>query len=730
MKLATGDRLGPYEIISQLGAGGMGEVYRARDTRLNRDVAIKVLPGDVAADSDRVRRLQQEAQAVAALNHPHICQIYDVGPTYLVLEYIEGEPPRGPMAAGEAVRLAIQIASALEAAHRRGILHRDLKPANIIQDRSSSAKVLDFGLAKLIDTAADVTRTMDGMVVGTVAYMSPEQAEGLPLDERSDIFSFGAVLYELLTGRRAFDGTASLQVLDAVRRASPPPTSTVPALDRIVRRCLEKRSGDRFGSMTAVRQALEEAGRQLTPAREIDAQPSIAVLPFANMSADPENEYFSDGLAEEIINALTHVVGLKVIARTSAFAFKGKHEDVRRIADTLGVAHVLEGSVRKAGNRLRVTAQLIAAADGAHLWSERYERELTDVFAIQDEIALAITSALQVKLAGRAAEHTPGPAAHEAILRGRHHRQRGTPEGMIRARECYRQAIALDPKYAAPHAELALADFLATINGGGSTLIEAADLIRSEARLALALDPAETNPHAVLGGVAAALDYDWSSAAEHFRKAVSGRSVSADSRWAHACLYLLALGRRREAMEEMRQAVDQNPLNVVWRAVLGNILNSLEMYDRALEELHKARELDESSATPHFILAETYLATGRIAEAVVSAEKAYSLMPSHSMCWGFLAAALARSGQNDRASALLRKHGESPTPVWGRVWYHLLRSEIDEAAHWYAVTIEQRELFAVMFPSYPVVAPLRASHHWPRLATMMNLPPVQADVTF
>jgi tetratricopeptide (TPR) repeat protein len=385
--------------------------------------------------------------------------------------------------------------------------------------------------------------------------------------------------------------------------------------------------------------------------------------------------------------------------------------------------------VRKAGNRIRVTAQLIAAADGTHLWSDRYERELADVFAIQDDIALAITSALQVKLAGRAAEHTPHPVTYEALLRGRHHRQRFTPEGIVRARECFRQAIALDPKYAAPHAELALTDFLATMNRGGNTLRETADVIRGEARLALELAPAESNSHAMLGGVAAALDYDWSSAAEHFRKAMSGSSVSADSRWAYACLYLLPLGRRREAMEEMRHAVDQDPLHVVWRAVLGNILNSLDMYDRALEELHKARELDENSATPHFILTETYLATGRIDEAVASAEKAYSLTPSNSMCWGLLAAALARSGQNDRASTLLRKHGESPSPVWGRVWYHLLRSEIDEAAHWYEVMIDQRESFAVMFPSYPVVAPLRENQHWPRLATMMNLPPVRTDVT-
>jgi eukaryotic-like serine/threonine-protein kinase len=310
--LTPGTHLGPYEIVADLGAGGMGEVWKARDTRLGRDVAIKRLTGQHS------KRFEQEARAIAALNHPHICQIYDVGPDYLVLEYVEGQPLRGPLPADEAVRLALQIASALEEAHRHGILHRDLKPANImVTGRSVSgpsgapvAKLLDFGLAKLITADADVTRTEEGTVLGTAAYMSPEQAEGRPLDARSDIFSFGAVLYEMLSGTRAFAGHTAAQVLSAVLRDDPAPLPQAPsAVDRMVRRCLSKNPDNRFQTMQEVKASLE--GISTKPG---DLQPSIAVLPFANMSGDKEQEYFSDGLAEEIINALTHIAGLKVTA--------------------------------------------------------------------------------------------------------------------------------------------------------------------------------------------------------------------------------------------------------------------------------------------------------------------------------------------------------------------------------------------------------------------------------
>ena len=343
-------------------------------------------------------RFQSEARAIAAINHPHICQIYDVGSDYLVLEYLQGEPLRGPVTRDEAVRLAIQIADALQAAHERGILHRDLKPANVMVLRQGGrphAKLLDFGIAQLTGSDPDATSTVAGDVIGTPAYMSPEQAAGKPLDARSDVFSFGAVLYELLAGARAFPGDSTAQILSAVLRDDPGPFDAPPRCSRSSSRCLAKDPERRFQTMADVRHALQHL-----PRGSADAAASIAVLPFANLSADRENEYFGDGLAEEIINALAQVDGLKVIARTSAFSFKGKNEDVRQIAQALGVTNVLEGSVRRAGDRIRVTAQLIAAADGTHLWSERFDRPMTDVFAMQDEIASAITTALKGRLGG------------------------------------------------------------------------------------------------------------------------------------------------------------------------------------------------------------------------------------------------------------------------------------------------------------------------------------------
>jgi serine/threonine protein kinase len=359
MPLSIGDKLGPYEILAPIGAGGMGEVWKARDTRLDRVVAIKQLRGQ------HTTRFEQEARAIAALNHPHICQIHDVGPDYLVLEYIEGQPLSGPVPASDAVRAALQIASALEAAQAKGILHRDLKPGNILMT-TTGAKLLDFGLAKLV---SDDNTTQTIGVFGTPLYMSPEQAEGRELDARSDVFSLGAVLYELLAGRRAFDSLA------AVLRDEPRPSGSSHGLEKIVWRCLRKSPADRFASAAEVRVALEQLGTE-----PLNHQPSIAVLPFVNMSRDADDEYFSDGLAEEIINFLAQIPGLKVTARTSAFAFKGKPEDIRKIAETLGVAAILEGSVRRSGNRLRVTAQLINAQDGYHLWSQRYDREMADLF--------------------------------------------------------------------------------------------------------------------------------------------------------------------------------------------------------------------------------------------------------------------------------------------------------------------------------------------------------------
>jgi serine/threonine protein kinase len=301
MSLSAGERLGPYEIVAKIGSGGMGEVWKARDTRLGRMVAIKRLKGE------RSTRFEQEARAIAALNHPNICQIHDVGPDYLVLEYIDGKPLGGPVPGPEAVRLAIQIASALDEAHTRGILHRDLKPANILVTAKGTAKLLDFGLAKLMaGTDADATKTIDGAVMGTAAYMSPEQARGEPLDERSDIFSFGAVLYGMLSGERAFRGSSMADVLSSVIRDEPRPLqSSSPEIARLVARCLRKAPPERFQTVVEIKAELESIAGKLA-----EQQPSVAVLPFANMSRDPDDEYFSDGLAEEILNVLAHIPGL------------------------------------------------------------------------------------------------------------------------------------------------------------------------------------------------------------------------------------------------------------------------------------------------------------------------------------------------------------------------------------------------------------------------------------
>ncbi|MGB8098722.1 MAG: protein kinase, partial [Terracidiphilus sp.] len=520
MELKSGSKLGPYEIVSPIGAGGMGSVWKARDPRLNRDVAIKV------SDARFSERFAREAKAIGALNHPNICQIHDVGPDYIVMEYIEGAPPRGPLAPAEAVRLAMGIAAALEAAHSKGITHRDLKPANILVTRSGP-KLLDFGLA-LVNSGTDITDaptalSVAGAVMGTVAYMSPEQAQGKPADARSDVFAFGLVLYELLSGRRAFAGDSAADTMAAIIRDEPGQLEAPAKLCEIVTRCLRKSPAARFQTMTEVRGALEQAA-----AIPASTTPSIAVLPFANMSADKENEYFSDGLAEEILNLLAKMPGLKVIARTSSFSFRGKEQDIRKIAEALSVQNILEGSVRRAGNRIRVTAQLIYAADGAHLWSERYDRELADVFAVQDEISAAIAQELQLKLSPRAdakPRYTPKLAAWEALLKARHFHWKVTRESMDQAKVFYEQAIALDPQFALAQAQYADHLFGRTTLDM-APLREAAPVARALAQRALELDPSLPEAHAVLGVLAGCLDYNWNEAGRQFALATADDSAS------------------------------------------------------------------------------------------------------------------------------------------------------------------------------------------------------------
>lgn len=476
----------------------------------------------------------------------------------------------------------------MEDAHSKGILHRDLKPANILVAHKGSAKLLDFGLAKLLkDSDSDATQTLDGTILGTAAYMAPEQAEGKTLDERSDIFSFGAVLYEMLSGNRAFAGKSTVQVLNAVLRDEPEPLQAPAELQRIVGRCLAKQPRDRFPSMTELRVALEIV--TAPAAKAANQQPSIAVLPFANMSAEKENEYFSDGLAEEILNLLAKIPNLKMIARTSSFSFRGKEQDIRKIAETLGVSHVLEGSVRRAGNRLRVTAQLIHAADGAHLWSERYDRDMTDVFAIQDEIGQAISEALQVRLAPRT--KAVNAEAYQLYLKGRYYRARLTAEGLAKAKEYFEQALAIDPNYASAYSGLA-AYYAALAGIGAAPTGEVAPLAKSAAQKALALDPANPEAHSVLANVAGTLDYDWKLAETHFRKAMATAPISPLVRYRYAMYYLQPLRRFADAVEQFRLALEADPVSVLLYQGIAWSLYGARRYREAMDYTRRGVEID------------------------------------------------------------------------------------------------------------------------------------------
>ena len=658
MALEPGTKLGPYEIQSSLGAGGMGEVYRAKDTRLGRDVAVKILPSEVSADTVRKQRFEREAKIISGLNHPNICTLYDIGPDFIVMEYVEGKPLRGPIAPEEAAALAIQIADALCAAHRKGVIHRDLKPANIIVT-CSGIKLLDFGLAKEWSTTGaegnetlTLGLTQPGMIVGTPQYMAPEQVEGKPSDVRTEIFCFGSVLYEMLTGKPAFSGSSVPGVMAAILHEQPTKASNVrpgvPSdLDRVVARCLEKNPARRFASMAEVKAALEKASLRQ------DVRTSIAVLPFANLTADKESEYFGDGLAEEIINALTQVPALRVIARTSAFAFKGKLEDVRQVAETLGVANILEGSVRKAGNRIRVIAQLITAADGSHLWSERYDREMTDVFAVQDEIAQAVVDALKERLGTseirRIQRQAADVEAYHLYVKARHHFWKLTPEGLETARGFLEGAVSVDSNYGLPHVDLAHYYFLSAMQGRIPAK-EAGPQGIQEAEKALMLDNTLGEAVGIRALLWALYEYRWEEAPQELQRAIEMNPASAlTPHW--RAVVLTGLNRLPEAIYQQEQALKADPLLPLNHYYMTRLLVCRGDYKRAYEQARLVVEIAPDFWLGHSALGLVHIYSGNPAEAIQELQGAklghYS--------YGWRGCAYVLSGARNKAEEVLRE---------------------------------------------------------------------------
>jgi TolB-like protein/Flp pilus assembly protein TadD len=697
-----GNKIGPYEILASIGSGGMGEVWKARDTRLGRIVAIKKVK------EQHSERFKQEARSIAALNHTNICQLFDIG-------------------------LATQIATALEEAHRHGIIHRDLKPSNIMVTDKGAVKLLDFGLAKLYEQdaavsslpTADAPATQAGAILGTVAYMSPEQAQGRPADARSDIFSFGLVLYEMLSGRRAFSGGSSFALMTAIVKEEPPPLQASPSLGRIVMRCLEKNPSDRYQTMAEVRTALEKVPEEKVAKSPAEPQPSIAVLPFADMSPGKDNEWFSDGLAEEIINALTKIPGLKVIARTSAFAFKGKEQDIRRIAEALGVSSILEGSVRKAGERIRATAQLINASDGSHLWSERYDRDMTDVFAIQDEISQKIAQKLRIQFSvdRPLTKKTENIEAYNLNLKGRYYFFKLTPDGLAKSKEYFKQAIALDPNYASPWHGLAAMYGTSGILGFAppKTVYEQS---RRLIMKALELDNTLPEAHAHMGGLLA-FEFDWKGAEREFLRALELGPRIWDVEYLYSYCYLIPMRRLKEALDAIQKAHQLDPLSPNIHTWLGYIYITMKQYDRAIEQFKNALELD-----PHSLLANGYIGCahvlkGELNEGIQILEAVTHLPGRIPIMQGWLGYAYAIAGRTGDAHRILEELQSvartSYVPPNNIALIYLGLGETEKALDWLETAADEHSILFLHPNSFPGWEPLHSHPRFKNLLRKMNL---------
>jgi len=775
MTLAFGTRLGRYEIRSSLGAGGMGEVYLAYDTSLRRQVAVKLLPAEFTQNKLRLSRFEREAYAASSLNHPYILTIYEIGEQggqhFIATEYIEGESLRHHMARTrmelrEVLDVASQVTSALSAAHQAGIVHRDIKPENIMLRQDGFVKVLDFGLAKLADAAVaaqpeatdaeaptktKVVNTEPGVVMGTASYMSPEQARGLEVDARTDIWSLGVMLYEMVAGRLPFEGATTTDVLTMILHREPPSLllyrKDVPAeLERIVEKALTKEKEERYQlakdlglDLKRLKQRLEmeaELERSITPEEEArqasgrlsvgsrepaisgttqaaaaaptaeasaahtvssaeyvvgeikrhkrgallvlatlliavaatfaynyfarggrTAIGSIAVLPFTNTSGDANMEYLSDGISESLINALSQLPQLKVIARSSAFKYKGKEVDPQEVAKALGVQAVVTGRVVQRGDNLQISAEMVDVRDKTQLWGEQYSRKLTDVQAVQEEIARTISEKLRLRLSGAqeqqlAKRATANPEAYQLYLNGVFYRRKGGLENGRKALDYYNQAVALDPNFALAWTGVADAYRYLQANGVLDPK-EAHPKAKAAAQKALELDEGLAEAHVALGLIKMD-EWDWAGAEHEFNRATELNPNLAEAHHRYS-VYLTNVGRHTEALAEIKRAQELDPLRIVLRDQEGAALYFARRYDEAVQQLQNVIKLDPDDRFAHAYLGYTYEAKGMYAQAIAEYQKRIRIEGETTSTLCYLGYALAMSGKRSEAQAILDK---------------------------------------------------------------------------
>jgi TolB-like protein/Flp pilus assembly protein TadD/predicted Ser/Thr protein kinase len=789
-----GKTVSHYKILEKLGEGGMGVVYKAEDTKLKRTVALKFLSERALASGEEKERFVHEARAAAALDHTGICTVHEIGSAegrmFITMAYVEGRSLKekivsGPLATEEAIGIALQLAEALKEAHEKGIAHRDIKPGNIIVTSKGGAKILDFGLAK---SAAGTTVTRDGTTLGTFAYMSPEQTRGEEIDGRTDIWSLGVVLYEMLTGQRPFKGDYEQAVVYSILNTEPEPVTALraelpAAIDGIIEKALAKEPEERYRSMTEMAAELRSVARRLEagddetvsgsttksaagkptvgrPAkrrkgrlyiygslvviaaavlvvrltmmpRESEAIDSIAVLPLDNLSGDPDQEYFADGMTDELISNLARLSALRVISRTSAMRYKDTNKTLPQIARELNVDAVVEGSVLRSGDRVRINTQLIHASSDKQLWGDSFERDLSDVLSLQREVAQSIARKIEVALtpeenARLAAAATVNPAAHQAYLRGRYNLNTLKVAAHEKAIELFRQAIEEDPTFALAYAGLGEAyDALACF--GSIPPRDAWPRVRTEALRALKHDEGLAEAHALLADVKFLYEWDWRGAELEYKRAIELSPGYADA-YSWYSLYLSSVGRHEEAVAEARKAVELDPLSVGSHMNLGGVLANARRYDESIEEMKGAHDLAHDSFLPNYHLAIVYCFNGMLEEARSVIERAETT-PDPDV--GAMAEVFAMLGETDRARGLLddllAQSKSTYVPALDVACVYAALGEREPFFEWMEAAYDERSTWLVDAKVDPKFDGMRPDPRFSSLLREMGLEPDRAD---
>jgi len=728
-----------YTLERELGGGGMSRVFVAEDTTLGRSVVVKVLPPEMASGVS-IERFKREITLAARLQHPHIVPLLSAGETgglpYFTMPFVEGESLRARLARGEevpikaAMHLLREVASALAYAHRKGVIHRDIKPENVLITEQH-AMVTDFGVAKAISAATHADAdglTAVGVALGTPAYMAPEQVAGDPgTDHRADIYAFGVIAYELLAGRAPFAGRTAQALMAAHVLETPEAISSrrvgVPAeLSALVMRCLEKSPDDRPQSAEDILRRLDEV--PVTHREQKDARPSIAVLPMVNTSGDPENEHFSDGLTDELIGVFSKVDGITVTGRTSTFALKGKGLSVRAITDLLHVEHVLEGSVRRAGDRLKVRVQLVNA-DGSVMWSESYDRRLEDVFAVQEEIAQAVVRALEVKLvAARGPLVRPATkdlTAYDLFLKGRYVRRGMAPDQMRLAIQYFEQAVARDPSYARAYAWLSDTHWLQIVLASRPTS-EEVPLAREYATAALALDSSLAEAYWAMAQLLAGFDWDRSAAERAFKRAIVLDPGFEEARHLYG-IFLFHWSRIDEAEAELTRTLEIDPLLAAAHHTFGRLHLSMRRPDQAITHLREALTLEPMFSLAHSQLGHAYLQKGMSAEAITEFEAGARIGSASDKA--HLAYGYARVGRHEDAKAILANlvsPGNYPPPFHMALAYVGL-ADHNEAFRWLEQAREEHAPWLITVNVDRAFDPLRVDSRFGNIVRSMGLAP-------